>query len=225
MSEMWSPRIRTNTGKVLARLKKDRRLAQYIDSSLEIPQPYRGERKIKLVVLGQDPTVKDAEARKDIQMVLNLDKRGSVNTYLGRICKGLGIDKDNVYATNLYKNFFIAPPTQIGQVDIFQEFLPAWLPLLMDELAEFGNVPVITLGEPLLGPLLLGGAVPKVSHYWGYMKEWRAQKSLPFGHLKPAENKLARTVFPFPHQPSLRKEFYTTKMEGYLAYVRTLAFE
>jgi len=225
MSKNWSLPIETRARDVLLQLNRNRRLAQYIDTSLGIPQPFRGESKIKLVVLGQDPTVKDAAARKNIKMVLNLDKRGSVNAYLGIICRGLGIEKENIYATNLYKNFFIAPPTQIEAINIFQEFSPVWLPVLMDELAEFVNVPMITLGEPILAPLLSVGAIPKIRHYWGYVTEWKTQELLPFGFLRPDENKLGRTVFPFPHQPSLRKEFYRTKMENYLAYVKAQAFQ
>jgi hypothetical protein len=225
MSKMWSPRMEERVHQVLERLKSDRRLGKYVDTSIEIPQPYRGQGKIGLILLGQDPTVKDAQKREDIKTVLNLDKNGSVRAYVAGVCNGLGIKVgENVYATNLYKNFFIRPPTEIAEVDIFQEFVDAWLPLLIDELAEFPKAPLITLGEPILAPLVCDGGSTKVRHYWGYVPHWDTQRLLPFQYIKPQGNKLARVIFPFPHQPSLRKKFYHIKMKEYVAFVRGTAF-
>jgi hypothetical protein len=196
-----------------------------MDKSLRIPQPYRGECDIKLIVLGQDPTVKDAGKRQDIKTVLNLDKNGSVRAYLAGVCNGLGISvSENVYATNLYKNFFVHPPTQIEEVDIFQEFASAWQSLLIDELAEFGRVPVITLGEPLLAPLVKNDIPAKVRYYWGYVSEWKTRRLNPFQYIRAEDNQLGRVVFPFPHQPSLRKEFYKAKMKDYIAFVKKTSF-
>ena len=77
----------------------------------------RGHGGIQLVVLGQDPTVKNAEARGRITTVLNLDKPGSLRSYLQRVCAGLGARLDeNVYATNVIKNFFTMPPTTVKEV-------------------------------------------------------------------------------------------------------------
>ena len=226
MSEMWSPKSEARARQVWAKLKKTKWLAQYVDASLELPQPYRGKGRIKLIVLGQDPTVKDVQARRNIHTVLNLDKKRSVTAYLSAVCAGLGIRlAENVYATNFYKNFFIAPPTQIRDIDVFKEYSPAWLPVLLEELAEFPDLPVIALGEPILPSLVLGSELPRVKHFWGYVPEWKTQKILPFGHLEPAENKLGRAIFPFPQQPTLRKEFYTAIMDKYIAYVKAQAFK
>jgi hypothetical protein len=35
---------------------------------------------------------------------------------------------------------------------------------------------------------------------------------------------LNRTVFPFPHQPSVRKAFYRERLADYVAFVRSAAF-
>lgn len=225
MSGMWSTGIRERAHRAVEELNRDRQLGKYIDTSLETPQPYRGQGKIRLIVLGQDPTIRAVEKRQDIKTVLNLDKNGSVRAYVAGVCNDLGIKAtENVYATNLYKNFFVRPPTQIAEVDIFQEFVGAWLPLLIDELAEFPGVPLITLGEPLLAPLVNDGVPAKVRHYWGYVPHWEMQRLLPYQYIKPQQNKLARVIFPFPHQPSLRKKFYRTKMKEYTRFVRTTAF-
>ncbi|MCX6078805.1 MAG: hypothetical protein NTW32_04655 [Chloroflexi bacterium] len=127
-----------------------------------------GSGSIKLIVLGQDPTVKNEASRKSIKTVLNLDKNGSARAYLSGVSQKLGIDlKQHVYATNLFKNFFVQPPTQIKQIDIFQTFLPAWLPYLKDELAQYPDIPVITLGEPVLQTILMPGLPDRLREYWG----------------------------------------------------------
>jgi len=220
MPKMWSAPIEDRANQILEQLKQDRRLGRYVDGSFQIPQPFRGTRDIRLIVLGQDPTIKDAEKRQDIKTVLNLDKNGSVRAYLAGVCKGLGISIENLYATNFYKNFFVSPPTQIEEVDIFQEFAGTWLPLLIDELAEFARVPVITLGEPLLAPLVENDIPAQVRYYWGYVPEWKTRRHNPFQSIRAEDNKLGRVVFPFPHQPSLRKEFYKAKMKDYVAFVK-----
>jgi hypothetical protein len=190
-----------------------------------LPRPYRGDGPIKLIVLGQDPTIKNAAGRANIKTVLNLDKPRSVWLYLQGICRGLGLDlKHNVYATNLYKNFFTEPPTQIKQMDIFSAFLPAWLPILIEELAPFENVPVISLGEPLLKAILGTRGPKRLRDFWGYTANWTAGSLDPLGYVKPEENILARRIFPFPHQPSLRKEFYKVQMDTYISFLRSEAF-
>ena len=106
--------IEARANSILEQLKRDERLGQYVDRTLPIPKPYHGSGEIKLIVLGQDPTVKALRSRKTIRTVLNLDRKGSVRAYLAGVCNGLGLQlAENVYATNLYKNFFIHPPTQI----------------------------------------------------------------------------------------------------------------
>ena len=210
---------------IFDQLRRDAKLSKYLDIYLPIPKPYLGEGPIKLFVLGQDPTVKNADSRQLIRTVLNLDRRGSVLVYLSSVCQKLGINlKQNIYATNLFKNFFVQPPTQIKESDIFQEFLPAWLPLLQEELALFPDIPVITLGQPVMQTLVKSGALIRVREYWGYTTEWEKAKLGPFRFIKPLENRLGRTIFPFPHQPSIRKPFYKLRKDDYTAYMKAVCF-
>jgi hypothetical protein len=196
-------------------------LACYVDDSLPIPKVFAGHGEIKLIVLGQDPTVKKPESRKTITTVLNLDKEGSLRRYLGDVCHKLGVDLDHsVYATNLLKNFFVAPPTQISPIDVFKVFGDIWLPFLKEELSVFPGVPVLTLGEPLLSALVFEGVSARVRHYWGYRRDWQTNPPVDFRYVAPAENRLGRQLFPFPHQPSLRKKFYAESLESYTEYVR-----
>jgi hypothetical protein len=217
--------IQEKATSTLELIKRDKALAKYIDSSYPIPKPFIGEGPIKLIFLGQDPTVKKTSDRVKIKTVLNLDTNKSVRAYLAGVCLKLGLDiEQNVYATNLFKNFFIHPPTQIKEINIFSEFLPVWLPLLNDELSQYENVPVITLGEPVLQAILNPEMPKKLREYWGYTKEWKLGKFGSKKFIRPSENRLGRTIYPFPHQPSLRKEFYKSQMDKYIAFVKTNAF-
>jgi uracil-DNA glycosylase len=196
-------------------------LACYINASLPIPKVFVGDGEIKLIVLGQDPTVKNPESRKTITTVLNLDKGGSLRKYLGDVCSELEIDLDhNVYVTNLLKNFFIVPPTQISPIDVFEVFGDIWLPFLREELSVFPNIPVLTLGEPLLSVLVVEGVNAQVRYYWEYRRDWQTNPPASFRCIAPAENRLGRKLFPFPHQPSLRKKFYAQNLASYIQYMR-----
>ena len=84
---------------VLVSLNKKNHIKKYL-SELPIPEPFIGNGRIKLIILGQDPTVKNMESRKKIRTVLNLDKKQcSLYHYIKRIhtvlvaCfeKGVGI--------------------------------------------------------------------------------------------------------------------------------------
>lgn len=47
-------------------------ISSYIDTSLTPPDPFRGRGKIRLIILGQDPTVQDPEYREKIKVTLLL---------------------------------------------------------------------------------------------------------------------------------------------------------
>ena len=210
---------------ILEQLRRETQLSDYVDWSLHIPKPYCGTGEIKLIVLGQDPTVKKAKSRKTIKTVLNLDKNSSVWVYLSRLCNDLDLKlNEHVYATNLYKNFFIASPTQITEIDIFQEFRSVWLPMLVEEILQFPHIPIITLGEPILAPLVKPSVSAKVSQYWGYTPDWKQGGLSELGCIEPDNNYLGRPIFPFPHQPSLRNAFYKTKLKSYTAFVKATMF-
>ena len=195
-------------------------LSRHVDFNLPIPNVYRGKGDIKLIVLGQDPTVKNKSARAAIKTVLNLDKEGNLRSYIIRICNELGLSfEENIYATNYLKNFFIRPPTQFTTIDVFEAFSPYWLPLLREELEEFPKVPVITLGEPLLSAIVRGNASPHMRDYWGYRSNWNLGERGDFKYLEPADNILNRVIFPFPHQPSRGKLFYSDRFNDYMAFV------
>src|SRR5690242_19250975 len=118
------PGIEIKARHILENLQHDEFLGKHIDPKLDIPQAYRGEGEIKLIVLGQDPTIKDMTKRGKIKTVLNLDTNGSARGYLADVCLGLDLDlKKNIYATNLCKNFFTAPPTEIKEINILKECL------------------------------------------------------------------------------------------------------
>ena len=209
-------------------LEKNPNLSPYIDQHYPIPDIFLGTGDIRLVIIGQDPTVKNPSSRGQIKVVLNLDKKGSVRAYISQICEEFKLELDkNVYATNLFKNFFVRPPTQIKECDILDIFSQYWLPLLREELKMFPNVPIITLGEPLLRVLLIDRSKARVRKYWDYKQGWQVNKAnrpTAFSFVVPKDNKLGRMLFPFPHQPSLIKKFYTCTLREYLNYMKTKTY-
>jgi hypothetical protein len=117
----------------------------------------------------------------------------------------------------------VEPPTQITEMDVLTEASGWWLALLLDELSEFSGVPVIALGQPLLGLLTTGDASRLVRDYWGYRPGWQSGDKGEFCSLAPGQNRLGRVVFPFPHQPSIAKLFYKEHMDDYIAFVKRTA--
>lgn len=216
--------IARKSAEVLQKVKADSRLSHYVPTD-RIPSIFMGTddvRKVRLIVIGQDPTVKNEASRETIETVLNLDKpHGSLYKYISLICERLGLDlSQHVYATNYAKNLFIRPPTQIVECDLLHEFSQYWLPLLQEELSLFPSRPIVTLGEPLLKALLFDPKKALVRWYWGYTPDWVRTKAV-FSFVSQEENKLGRRLFPFPHQPSLRKRFYGAKLQSYLGYMKT----
>jgi uracil-DNA glycosylase len=212
--------IEERAEEIRASLLADARLGKHV-SRQPIPKVHRGSEGVWLIILGQDPTTRKPSSGVPVTTVLDLDHHGSLRLYLTQICGGLGIDlNQHVYATNYLKNFFVKPPNEIREIDVFEEFFSRWLPLLQEELAEFPGVPVITLGESLLKALVRGDASPCVRDYWGYTPRWNSGERSPFRFLKPSENRLGRVIFPFPHQPSIRKQFYRETFGDYVAFAR-----
>lgn len=186
-----------------------------IDLQMPVISPYKGRAEIKLIIIGQDPTIRNVSSGKNITCTLNLDKNNSLKTYINSICERLGISLENVYATNLFKYFYTFPPADTPEV--LQAHLEPNLKLLKQELDEYKGLPIITLGQPLLQ--LLCGKTALVRKYWGYEKK-TGKPNGNFSYSNACENKLNRDFYPFPHQPSIRKEFYKNTLHLYTVYMK-----
>ena len=173
--------------------------------------------KIKLVFIGQDPTVRREESRGEINVTLNLDKGNSLKTYLKKVCKTIEIDLEKeVYATNLYKCFFKFPPAD-DQTILTRQF-KIWMDLLINELSIFENAIFITLGEPLINQLIHSNS-RKVKYYWDYIGQTKS--GMNFKCNEPSENYLQKRIYPIAHQPTWnRNEFYKTYLNDYLKFLK-----
>lgn len=85
--------------------------------------------------------------------------------------------------------------------------------LLKKELEFYKDSPIITLGEPVLR--LLTDEGEKVRNYWNFQEKG-------YKHLLPEDNILGRYIFPFPHQPSMRKRLYSTNFDNYTQYMKRM---
>jgi len=205
-------------------LLKDDILKKDMDLTLNFIPPYCKAARIedvKLVVLGQDPTIRNKESRKYITATLNLDKDDSLRNYLELIANKLNVDLDqNVYATNLYKCFFKDPPADDERI-LYRHF-KYWMDLLYREIRPFNKATTITLGEPLVRQLVHSGG-KKVSYFWDYIGETTSGKD--FKLIRSEDNYLNSAVYPFPHQPSWsQNQFYKKYFNEYLMFVKETSF-
>lgn len=167
--------------------------------------PFKGNEEIRLIIIGQDPTVKNIKTRDKINTTLNLDKKGALKIYITDICNALGIGLENVYATNVFKYFYTIPPAKT--INVLADHFQPNEELLIEELSLYPNIPIITLGEPVLK--LLTDMKNKVRKYWGYDKVGFSYTSL-YNHM----------AFPFPHQQTKNKDFYKNHFDNYLSFVK-----
>ena len=61
--------LATEARKVIDRLRRSE-IKDYVDATLTPPEPFRGSGNIRLIILGQDPTVQDPEYKKKVKVVL-----------------------------------------------------------------------------------------------------------------------------------------------------------
>jgi uracil-DNA glycosylase len=189
---------------------------QIDDTLLPIP-PYKISNQIQLIIIGQDPTIRNESRRENIDTTLNLDKGGSLRNYIEKICSKLNIGFENIYGTNVFKYFYKNPPADT--IKVLQAHLSPNLKLLKEELSIFPGVPIITLGEPVLKLLSKDLKIAKMTYYWDYNLETKISN----GNLKycqKEDNLLERNFFPIPHQPSMSKEFYAKYFDDYLEFIR-----
>ncbi|MBS1495092.1 MAG: hypothetical protein JST55_16420 [Bacteroidetes bacterium] len=187
-----------------------------IDTTLLPIPPFSLSDDIKLIILGQDPTVKIPESRLKIKHTLNLDKGGSLRKYINDICIALEISFENVYATNVFKYFYTIPPERT--MNVIYSHLDKNLELLERELSNYPDVPIVTLGLPVLR--LLTKENSEVSYFWDYNRRTKLTDGA-FKFCIGSENKLRRDFFPLPHQPSLAKDFYSSNLQDYLKFVKS----
>lgn len=194
-----------------------------VDGEKIVP-PYIGGGEIKLVIIGQDPTVRNPKSRKNITCTLNLNKpKSALYRYIDGICSGLGITMENVYATNLFKYFYSTPPA--GTPEVLQSHLESNLKLLKDELSDLNlstDCPIITLGEPVLKLLLnqdVQNKEKKVRFYWDYNSTTKSSDK-HFCFVDESKNVLSLKFYPFCHQPSMRKQFYKNCLIDYISFLK-----
>lgn len=195
----------------------------YVDAPRPLPRPFLGAGEIKLVILGQDPTVERNESRDQVTTVLNLDRGGSLRTFLSDdVCKGLGLKlEENVYATNVCKNFFTESPKRVKKPNLIAATASHWLPLLNMELGWFPRATVISLGEPVLSALVKSGASQDVRAYWGYRPDWQTVGFDPFRAVDAAGASTGRPFFPFIHKNTENMPFYAARIDDCLAFIRS----
>jgi uracil-DNA glycosylase len=208
--------------KIISELKSDPDIGNYIDESLSAPCPFEGTGEIRLIVIGQDPTVKDLVSRSQVKTVLTLDDPGShLYRYVNRISTGLGFSlHQNVYATNVCKNFFTELPETVDDVDLIAVSWSRWKELLDIELSRYPDAIIVTLGKPILGVLVHPPASHDLKQYWGHVDHWKTKGRRDFQFVEKKDSIIGRRFFPFPHiTNSKATELYSRHFDDYLEFV------
>lgn len=201
-------------------LKKDIDIGAHIEK-LKPPDPYGPERNAKLVILGQDPTVKNPESRRRINVVLNLDKSGALKSYLKMISGQIGVNLENdVAAFNIANNFFKDPPASLPRI-VLATAVKYWKNIVCDQLNCHPDAVVISLGQPLLQAISCNSANPFVRYYWGFSNSNEPGYTDQFRILPSSDNIYSRNIYPFPHQPSSAKKFYKQTLANYTEFVKS----
>lgn len=210
---------RTRAGAIIRELSSHPELCEFIDGTLPAPEPFGPTRDARLVILGQDPTVKRPESRARVRVVLNLDRGGALRTYLREVCDIFALDLDSeVAAFNVANNFFTAPPTQLPD-GVLLTAVDRWMPVVRDQLGCHPHACVMSLGEPVLELLAREDASRRVREYWGYINAKVAGDPARFRALPGSKSRFARDIYPFPHQPSRGRRFYKLTLPEYARFV------
>jgi len=219
--------VRAKSDEVVVALSRDPKLQSYVDTQMPLPKLFHGGGEIRLVLIGQDPTVENIETRKKVNTVLMLDRRGHLSNFISNLCAKFGLTLANVYATNCCKNFFNQTPTQIKKkhnIDVITLASQLWLPVLKQELSWLPKATVFTLGEPVLSVLVRSGFAQNVKSYWGYRQGWNDKGFNDFRQVSANESAIDRSFFPFVHLNTSRKSksgaFYEARLKSYVEFVQ-----
>jgi hypothetical protein len=210
---------------------QDTALAGYIKTDMPranlIPQPFVGGDDIRLIVVGQDPTVSNPISQRKITTALMLDQHGPLRNYVKGLCLKLGLQLSQVYGTNVFKMVLTDTPTRLKKqgVDVLMLIHQAgdWVGLLADEVARHPDALVISLGQPVLSYLVKDGPV-ELRHYWGYHKRWKEEPLRESSVIPAPSSTIGRTVAPFPHLNSFNRGFYYKARPDYISFIRETYF-
>ena len=208
---------------IMKTIREDKEISEFIDNYKSLPKPYRGNKKIKLIILGQDPTI---DKDRQIDMVLELDKNSKLKNYIIDICDKLNIGFDEIYATNLIKTFFTKRPKTLEKENknktIISRYAEIWFPVLEEELKEYEDVPILTLGQPVLKFLVNEDVKNELKFYWGYNSE---DSNRDFKVIEKKDNKLNRIIIPFPHITTKNNSFYKNEFDNYCKFINRIKEE
>jgi hypothetical protein len=169
---------------------------------------------VKWIIIGQDPTVRNLKTRENIKTVLMLDQSGNLRSYISKILENMEINFDEIYVTNLFKNFFKDPPAD--DPNILNRHFRYWIDLLRFEISNFPMADILTLGEPVINQLC--SKSKNVKEYWGYTGN---SKSTKMFDKSPAEdNYLNRSLYVLPHQTTyMQNSFYKKYFDDYCKWI------
>jgi uracil-DNA glycosylase len=120
--------------------------AQCKGIKFEVEPFYQEGNDIRLMLIGQDPTI--ARKQERVKQVLMLDQEnGQIKKWLQNVF-GAEFGSLTIYATNLVKCNFNKLPSHMGGVNFLKPYFFKCKTYLITEVKSFKPTLVITLGEP-----------------------------------------------------------------------------
>ncbi len=212
--------ISKKSEKIYRQVSSDEKICSDLCSvNKHIPVPFSEAlslSNIRLVIIGQDPTVRKEKTRSEIKSVLMLDESKHLKNYIYLVCNELGISFSEIYATNLYKCFFNEPPQDNER--ILTRHFRYWIEILIEEVSKFPDAAIITLGQPVIRQLIHTGK-KDVKFYWDYIGHTKSNEN--YSGVPAGNNFLQRTFWPFPHLPTYNQnQFYKKYFKDYANFLK-----
>ena len=105
---------------------------------------------------------------------------------------------------------------------IISKYVEYWLPVLEEEIKEYEDVPILTLGQPILKFLVNEDVKNELKFYWGYNSE---NSNRDFKIIEKNDNKLNRIIIPFPHVTTKNNSFYKDEFDNYCEFINRIKEE
>jgi uracil-DNA glycosylase len=114
---------------------------------LTVKPYYRLGNDFRLMLIGQDPTVRERQDRVEYSLMLN-DPNSQLSRWLSDVIGRSTVDSVTMYGTNTLKCTFPRVPSDLGGFRYLNPYFKKCKEHLIKEISEFKPDLVLTLGEP-----------------------------------------------------------------------------
>ena len=195
---------------------------------VDLPKPYKGQNRIKAIILGADPTnngIKTDKGLKQLNTVFGIGSEYEVDFFKPQLInlKALTLDKNDLFIQNFCRNYFT---TQTGQNPKWNKIAELWIQYFKNEIERFENIPILVTAEKIFltkyrNKLIKEGIITdsvNITTYQGTISDikWREESipSINFKYVLKIKLKGKNDTFDFVFSEDELKMTQTTKIEN-----------